>query len=163
MIQFDSKLPLKLTTDASSTGIGAILSHEFENECRPIAFASRVLNKKEFNYSQVEKEALAVKFGVEKFYQYLFGQKFIIETDMKALLTIFGSKKGIPTMVASRLQRWATLLSGFNFEIQCVKPNKNISDCLSRSATDKNDVTSMEESSIINCKFIARDLSVIDF
>lgn len=79
-------------------------------EQRPIAFASRVLTATEKNYSQNDKESLAIIFAVETFHQYLFGRSFILKTDHKPLVYIFGSKKGIPIMAASRLQRCAVIL-----------------------------------------------------
>lgn len=159
LIHFDSKIPIKLTTDAAQGGIGAVLSHIIEKETRPIAYASRVLTKSEINYSQIEKVALAIKFGVEKFYQYLFGHSFTLETDMKALLTIFGPKKGLPAMAVGRLQRWASFLSGFDFKIKYVKTNENAVDWLSRSATDKNDVTAVEQNYYCNQNFITSSIT----
>ena len=78
---------------------------------KPISFASRTLTLTEKNYAQLEKEALSLVFGVKKFHQYLYGRKFTLITDHKPLTAIFGSKKGIPTLAAARLQRWPLLLS----------------------------------------------------
>ena len=70
LCHFDPCKPIILTCDASNNGIGAILSHKFPNgETRPIAFASRTLNKAEFNYSIIHKEALAIVYGTKKFFQ----------------------------------------------------------------------------------------------
>ena len=55
--------------------------------------------------------------GVEKFHQFLWGHNFQLVTDHKPLITIFGSKKGIPTIIASRLQRWSIILSAYTYEI----------------------------------------------
>ena len=72
LIHFQPELPVKLTCDASSVGIGAVLVHVMPDGVeRPIAFASRALNKAERNYSQTEKEGLALIFGVKKFHIYL--------------------------------------------------------------------------------------------
>ena len=56
----------------------------------PIAYASRTLTKAEKNYSQLEKEGLAVVFGVKKFHVYLWGRPFLIESDHKPLSSLFG-------------------------------------------------------------------------
>lgn len=99
---------------------------------RPIAFASRTLNQTEMNYSQVDKEALAIVFGVNKFNNYLWGNKFKLKSDCKPLISIFGSKKGIPVLTASRLQRYSVMLSGYDFEISFIKSENNSADGLSR-------------------------------
>lgn len=133
LIHYNSELPLKLACDASSYGLGCVLSHVVNGQERPIAYASRVLSKAECNYSQIEKEALSIIYGVKKFYQYLYGRHFTLLTDHQPLLTIFGKKKGIPPMAANRLQRWAYFLTAFDFNIQYVCSSKHgNADCLSR-------------------------------
>ena len=105
-MHYQNNLPLKLDTDASQYGIGAVISHVFPNgEEKPIAFASRTLNKSERNYAQIEKEALSIIFGIKKFHQYLYGRKFLLVTDHKPLVTLLGPKRGIPTLAVTRLQR----------------------------------------------------------
>lgn len=61
---FSPKLPLQLACDASPYGVGAVISHVLPNgEEKPIAFASRTLNKAESNYAQLEREALRAMFS----------------------------------------------------------------------------------------------------
>lgn len=133
LVHYDPKRKLELCTDASTYGIGACLSHLFDFESRPVAFCSRTLSKAEQNYSMIDKEALAIFYGVKKFEQYLIGRKFCIKTDHQPLVSIFGSKKGIPMMAASRLQRWSLYLSQFDFEISFLKGSDNgCADALSR-------------------------------
>ena len=111
LTHFNEKLPLKLDTDASQYGIGAVISHILSSgEERPIAYASRMLSKSERNYAQIEKEALGIIFGVKKFHHYLCGRKFLLVTDHKPLTTLLGPKSGIPTLATARSQRWALLL-----------------------------------------------------
>ncbi|PAA81343.1 hypothetical protein BOX15_Mlig024196g4 [Macrostomum lignano] len=119
LAHFDPKKQLVLQTDASKYGIGCVISHVMPNgDERPVAYASRTLSKPEINYSQLEKEALAIVLGVKRFHQYLFGHHFVLVTDHKPLLTIFGDKKDIPSIAASRLQRWAVLLSAHQYTIK---------------------------------------------
>lgn len=92
---------------------------------RPIAFASRTLSRAEVNYSVIDKEACAIQFEVRKFEQYFSGRYFVIKSDHKPLIGIFGSKKGLPTKYANRLMRWAIYLSSFDFEIMYVKGSLN--------------------------------------
>lgn len=118
LAHYDPAVPITVAADASNEGLGAVLYHEYENGSRrPIAHASRALNQAEKNYSQIEKEGLALVFAVKKFHRYVFGREFNLETDHKPLLSIFGSKKGIPIYTANRLQRWALTLMNYNFRI----------------------------------------------
>lgn len=133
LVHFDNKKPLVLTTDACDTAVAGILSHEFPNgELRPIAFVSRSLSAAERNYSTIQKEALAIVFSVMKLYQYLVGVHFTLCTDHKPLIAIFGENRGIPLMAAARMQRWALILSGFDFKIRHIKGSLNYADTLSR-------------------------------
>ena len=72
---------------------------------RPIAFVLRTLTASEKSYAQIEREALAIIFGVKKFHQFLYGRPVILVTDHKPLLTIVGPKHRVPTTAAARLQR----------------------------------------------------------
>ena len=128
LAHYNPDLPLRLAADASAYGIGAVISHVMPNgEERPIAFASRTLQPSECNYAQLEKEALALIFGIKKFHQYLFGRRFTLITDHKPLLAILGPKKGVPSLAAARLQRWALLLSAYNYELE-FKPTEQHSN-----------------------------------
>ena len=119
LAHYDPTLPITMAGDASAYGIGSVISHVLpDGSERPIAFASRTLSASEKNYCQLEKEALSLVFGVKKFHQYLYGRKFTLITDHKPLLAILGPKKGIPPLAAARLQRWAILLSAYNYDIQ---------------------------------------------
>ena len=71
LAHYNPDLPIYLAGDASHYGVGAVISHIFpDGSERPVAFASRTLLQSECNYAQVEKEALALVYGVRKFHQY---------------------------------------------------------------------------------------------
>ena len=72
LAHFDQDLPLILESDASPYGVGAVLSHEMEDgSTKPISFASRSLTPTEKRYAHLDKETLALIFGVKRFYLYL--------------------------------------------------------------------------------------------
>ena len=142
LVYFDPNRPITLACDASSYGVGAVISHIMEDGSeRPIAFASRLLSSSERNYAQLEKEALSLIFGVKKFHNYLFGRRFTLITDHRPLTTILGPKTGIPSMAAARMQRWALILAAYQYNIRyrCSSDHSN-ADALSRlpnSSSDK--------------------------
>ncbi|MDA8032443.1 MAG: Ty3/Gypsy family RNase HI domain-containing protein, partial [Alphaproteobacteria bacterium] len=119
LAHYDPSLPLSLAADASPYGVGAVISQQYSDGSeRPIAYASRTLTASEKNYPQIEKEALALVFGVKRFHQYLYGRKFCLITDHKPLTTILASDQAIPSLSAARLQRWAILLSAYRYDIR---------------------------------------------
>lgn len=104
-----------------------------DGSTRPIAFASRTLQTAEKNYSQLDKEALSVLFGVKRFHQYLWGRYFDLHTDHKPLVSLLGENKGIQQMFSPRMQRWALTLSAYNYKIFHIPGTRNCTaDALSR-------------------------------
>ena len=84
---------------------------------RLVAFTSRSLTKTERKYAQIDKEALSIVWGVKRFHVYLYGWWFTLITDHKPLTAIFHPEKGVPSMTAARLQRYALFLAGFEYKI----------------------------------------------
>ena len=74
---YEPDKPLRLQCDTSEKGLGASLMQDG----RPIAYASRALTSTETNYAQIEKELLAIVFGAERFHQYTYGRKVIVDSD----------------------------------------------------------------------------------
>jgi transposase InsO family protein len=118
-----------ITTDASDYAIGAVLSQGTVGQDRPIAYASRVLNKAEQNYNTTEKELLAIVWAVKHFRPYVYGTKFKIITDHRPLIWLFNVKDP-----GSRLIRWRLKLEEYDYEIvhKAGKMNAN-ADALSRN------------------------------
>lgn len=141
LAHFDEKLPVLLTCDGSPYGVGAVLSHISPSGKEvPIAYHSRSLTKAERNYSQTDREALAIISGVKKFNQYLQGRKFKIVTDHEPLLGLFNPKKPLPQMVSPRVLRWSLILAAYDYELE-YRRGKEIpnADALSRLPLDSPD------------------------
>ncbi|CAI6354211.1 unnamed protein product [Macrosiphum euphorbiae] len=150
LTHFNQNYKIKLSCDASSYGIGGVISHILpNNEERPIAYTSRTLNLAEQKYSQIDKEALAIVFCIKKFHQYLYGRHFILLTDHKPLTYIFHEKKSLPQVAANRIQRYALFLANYDYSIQYVKSENNQSaDALSRLAITHTNDREMDVSTI---------------
>jgi hypothetical protein len=81
-----------LTTDASNTGLGAVLSQGPMGKDLPVAYSSQSLNKAGINYTTSEKELLAIMWATRYFRHYLYGRHFKIVTDHKPLTWIMNVK-----------------------------------------------------------------------
>lgn len=134
LTHYNPRLDIIVSADASSVGIGATISHRWpDGKIKVVQHASRALTATEQRYSQPDREGLAIIFAVTKFHRMLFGRHFLLQTDHQPLLRIFGSKKGIPTYTANRLQRFALTLLLYDFKIEYVPTDKfGNADVLSR-------------------------------
>ena len=123
---FDRNKKTILQTDASKKGFGAVILQEEQ----PIYYASRALTSAEKNFQKLECEAQAAVWGMETFHYFLYGRKFILQTDQKPLVSIF-RKHMID--VSPRIQRITIQAWQYEFEPQHI-PGRNsvISDALSR-------------------------------
>ena len=107
---YDQNSPVTLEVDASIKGLGAVL---VQND-KPIAFASKTLTTTQSNYSNIERECLAVVFGIQRFHHYLYGRPFTVKSDHKPLEMIVLK----PLHIAPpRLQRMLTQIQGYDFKL----------------------------------------------
>ena len=124
----DFSLPFVVETDASTSGLGGVLSQKQGERTVVIAYASRGLRPAEKNYAAIKLEFLAIKWCVtEKFREYLLGGQFTILTDNNPLSYLQTSKLSAADL------RWASELAAFNFDIKYRSGKKNrAADALSR-------------------------------
>ena len=117
-----------LRTDASDRGLGAVLLQEHEGKLHPVAFQSKKLQGAEARYATVEKECLATVWAVQKFERFLYGRKFILETDHQPLKCL----QKTPTN--PRLIRWALQLQPYEYNIRVIPGRDNVgADFMSRA------------------------------
>ncbi|KAL7290669.1 hypothetical protein TKK_0015428 [Trichogramma kaykai] len=163
LAHYDPKKKIVLACDASAYGLSAILSHVFDDGSeRPIAYASKKIPKKEMNRSVIDKEASAIVFGFKKFHDFIYGREITLRTDHKPLQYLFGPKKGITLTAASRLQRWAYYLSGFQYRIEHIRSEQNGNcDALSRLPIEDNTRIFDDDFSLVN--YIEKRINVIDW
>jgi len=105
LMHFNASLPIGIDGDASDVDIGTVLFHHYpdENE-RPISKVSKILTISQRNYSQIQKEALAIVFAL-KFYH-------------KPLLALFGPNNPTPSLAANCLALWVLLPSQFGYVVE---------------------------------------------
>ena len=132
LAHYDPTQPLVLSCDASQYGVRTVLSQVCNGDEKPVAYASRILTTAERNYSQLEKEGLALIYGVRKFHNFLFG-RFTLCTDHKPLQSLLNESKPIPCMASAHIQRWALTLASYEYTIKYKSgPANTNADALSR-------------------------------
>ncbi|KAJ8356690.1 hypothetical protein SKAU_G00194840 [Synaphobranchus kaupii] len=109
----DAQRPFIVDTDASNTGVGAVLSHEDEDGERVVAYYSRALGKAERNYCVTRRELLAVVRALHHFRPYLQGSHFLLRTDHASLTWLLNFKDP-----EEQVARWLEQLQGYDFEIR---------------------------------------------
>ncbi|KAE8882649.1 hypothetical protein PF005_g24999 [Phytophthora fragariae] len=140
LIYPDYRLPFKLSTDASKTGLGSILSQDQGKGDQPVAYASKVNNPTVAKYNISELECLAVVWAVRLFRPHLYDRKFTIVTDHVALKWLMTTKEP-----AGRLHRWALTLQEFDFEVVYRPGRENhVADALSRGPVQEGKADSSE-------------------
>ena len=137
---YDGTIPVILQVDTSNKGLGAALIQDG----KPTAFTSKALTSAERRYANIERELLAVVYGCKKFHTYLYGRKFVVESDDRPLEQIH--KKNL-IMAPPRLQRMLLRLQPPYVGSIKNKPSKEmvIVDALSRlSPQDKREIPGIQ-------------------
>ena len=130
---FDKRKEYIIQTDASKTGLGAVLLQEGQ----PIVYASRTLTETEPRYSNIERELLGIVFGLERLHHYTFGKPITVETDHQPLTSIW--QKTIATS-SPTLQRLLLRLAQYDVHIEYLRGKENvIADTLSRVTSLKSE------------------------
>lgn len=84
---------------------------------RSITFVSKTLNAAERSYSQIEREAFSIIFGVKKLHQYQ-RQRLQMSDGFSAAVAYLGPRRRIPVMAVDRFQRWVLILAGCSYNIE---------------------------------------------
>ena len=131
MSYFDTNKETLVLVDASPVGLSAILSQRAKgsNNAQIIAYGSRALTSTEKRYSQTDKEALAIVWGIEHFHLYLYGASFTLYTDHKPLELIYANPVSKPP---ARIERWMLRLQQYSFTVIYKAEADNPADFLSR-------------------------------
>lgn len=154
---YDPKDRTLLVTDASGVGLGAVLIQFKKNQPRIISYASKSLSETEKRYPPIEKEALGLVWGVERFKMYLLGISFELETDHRPLETLFTATSR-PT---ARIERWMLRIQAFKFKVVYRKGSANLADPLSRLGAQVHDGDWTDESEVFIRRITAEALSVL--
>ena len=105
----DFTKPFVVETDASSTGVGAVLSQQGH----PIAYFSKLLSTKLSRASAYVRELYAITQAVARWRHYLLGQRFLIRTDHQSLRELMSQTAQTPDQ-----QYYLTKLLGYEFDIE---------------------------------------------
>ncbi|KAI5726039.1 hypothetical protein M8J77_023179 [Diaphorina citri] len=130
---YDPNKETILTCDASTKGLGAVLSQIQSNgEVRPVYFCSRTLAGAEQHYANIEREALAITWACTRLEEFILGKDITIETDHKPLLQLLQTTQ--ISELTPRIQRFRLRLMRYNYKLVYV-PGKHLlcADFLSRN------------------------------
>lgn len=156
----DEKLNTNISADAFKAGLGAVLLQQYATRWRPVTYDSRALTTSEWNYDQIDKEALALSYACDKFHVFIYGKTVWAETDHKHLITIV--KKGL-TYTPPRLQRLFLKLHKYDLQLE-YRPGKEllVADTLSRAFDSSEPNQIYEQDDTIHVNLIRKSCPVSD-
>jgi hypothetical protein len=148
LAHYDVNKPTIVATDASCSGLGAVLYQLHGDKRRPVCFISRSLTDAEKNYATIEKEALAVSWACERLAEYVLGMDFLVETDHKPLVPLLSTTE--IAKMPPRIQRFRLRLTRFSPKISHV-PGKNqvTADALSRAPANAPSEADVEKQTLM--------------
>ena len=129
---FDPSKEHVLMTDASCEFIGGCLfQREDDGLLHPVMYASRKCVSREARYDIQNKEMLAIVWCCSRFYRFIYGAPFTIQTDCSALSILNGRLSN-----NARVVRWQLYLQSFNFRVEVIRGRDNcVADFLTRMGT----------------------------
>lgn len=120
----DYSQPFEIYTDACDYGIGSVLMQKD----KVVGIFSTKFTDQQINYTIVEKELLAIIYGLENFRKIIYGAEITIYTDNRNLSWLnknYSNKQ--------RLHRWKKILEEYNINIKHIEgKNNGAADYLSR-------------------------------
>ena len=125
---------IELICDASPTAVGAVM----QQNNKPVLYISKTLSPAERNYSQLDREGLAIVYAVRRLHKYVYGRKFTIVTDHKPLEFLFKPDGCRTSHANQRVLRWAVFLASYDYEIVGKRTGEiPVADMLSRIENKK--------------------------
>lgn len=140
-----------ITTDASKIACGAVLTQEYNGMHMPIQYASRTFTKGESNKSVIEQELLSIHWALSHFKPYIYGRKFLVRSDHRPLVYLFGMKNP-----SSKLTRIRLDLEEYDFQIEHIRGVENVgADALSRIEFE--DIKNIQKISMVQTRSATRN------
>ena len=122
LTHYNPCLPVESMVNASPYGLGAVIMYLFLN-CLCLCVTNIERTRKA---SRADRQrSFPIMFELKRFHLYLYGRHFTMQMDHKPLEGIFRPKTAIPLLAAMPLQRWAIILSAFNYSIKSVPSKQN--------------------------------------
>jgi hypothetical protein len=128
--------PFIIYCDSSNFCVGACLAQNIDgSEYSPVAFASAKLTKTQQGWSTIEKEAYAALWALQKFKQWIFGNKVTVNSDHNPITFLTET-----TPKSAKLMRWSLAIQEFDVHFKYKRGDMNtVADCLSRDVLSEDD------------------------
>ncbi len=163
MAYFNPEHETEVVVDASPVGLGGMLvQYDPCGNMSLVALASKALPEVAQRYSQTEREALAVTWGILHFHLYVCGKDFKVITDHKPLVPLFNNPYSKPT---ARIERWLLKLQQYQFAVEYRPGKNNPSDFMSRhpqNVSDSIEQATEEHINLITTHAVPKNVTLKD-